>query len=148
MKDLKKNFCVKFCLGVVFIFIPPGTPIYSHGDHRLCLVERELTCYKFTAVQVVRVADVVVAEAPDAVVVEGLEAATDAAVVLETAVGGLLHLPTTAAGNLAHFQLPASPGGEVQHGEVITSSTLTLKSARTLQGVPKKGGNKETRPQI
>ena len=108
----KCHFCVKFCLGVVFIFIPSGTPIYAHGDHRLCSGERELTCYKFTAVQVVRVADVVVAEAPDAVVVEGLEAATDATVVLETAIRGLHHLPpTTTTGNLAPvWSNPVVPG--------------------------------------
>ena len=76
------------------------------------LGERELTCYKFTAVQVVRVADVVVAEAPDAVVVEGLEAATDATVVLETAVRGLHHLPpTTTTGNLGPvWSNPVVPG--------------------------------------
>ena len=59
----------------------------------------------------------VVAEAADAVVVERLEVAADAAVILETAVWCLHHLVrTTAAGDLAHFQLPSSSGREMPGG--------------------------------
>ena len=87
------------------------------------LVQNIKTCYKFTAVQVVRVADVIVAEAADAVVVEWLEVATDAAVVLETSVWCLRYLTSTAAaGDLGHFQLPSSSSGEMPCGEIIASS--------------------------
>jgi len=85
-----------------------------------------VTCYKFTALQVVRVADVVVAEAADAVVVEGLEAATDTAVVLETAVRCLLHLTTTATGNLSHLQLPGSSCGEMPGGEIVSRPPVDI----------------------
>ena len=76
--------------------------------------------HELAALDVVRVADLVVAEAADPVVVEGLEAAADAAVVLETAVRGLDYvLLTTGARDLGDLQLPGSPGGEVEDGEVL-----------------------------
>ena len=51
-----------------------------------------MTCHKLAALEVVRVADVVVAEAAHPIVVERLDAAADVGVELETAVRRSQHL--------------------------------------------------------
>ena len=51
-----------------------------------------VTCHKLTALQIVRVTDVVIAEASDTVVVEGLDVSTDICVELKAAIWSFQHL--------------------------------------------------------
>ena len=51
-----------------------------------------VTCHKLTALQIVRVTDVVIAEASDAIVIKRLDIATDVCVELEATIRSFQHL--------------------------------------------------------
>ena len=51
-----------------------------------------VTCHKLTALQIVRVTDVVIAEASDAIVIKRLDIAADVCVELETTIRSFQHL--------------------------------------------------------
>ena len=99
------------------------------------------TCDKLAALQVVGVTDVVIAEASDTIVVEGLDVPADVCVELEAAIWSFQHLLnnkiqkqqnttsdsylifTATTRDLCYFHLPSPSCWKVQDRNIFSSTT-------------------------